>query len=120
VVRPSGPSWQALQRTRLDGELQLGDGPLQGPGVSLHLEGADRHRNRLRVRAAQAGQALTLELPTLQAHDLVLDAGGQRLTADSVEGRLTLQVEGLAGGAPRLAVQAESLVLRGLRALPAG
>ncbi|UUX94338.1 hypothetical protein [Aquabacterium sp. J223] len=120
LVRAAGPSWQALQRTRLEGELQLGDGALAGPGASLRLDGADRGRNRLLLRAAQAGHALSLELPALQGHDLVLERGGQRLTAASVEGRLSVRVEGLAGAAPRLAVTADPLVLRGMRAMPAG
>lgn len=56
-----------LDRTRLNGELRLGDGALGTARHHLLLDGQARGRNRLQISAAVLGHKLLLRLPELSA-----------------------------------------------------
>ena len=79
-----------LDRTRLSGTLQLGDGALGMDGVRMVLEGSTQGRNRLAVAAAVVGQYVAVQWPELWAAEAMVELGGRQLRCGAVRGAATL------------------------------
>lgn len=92
--RPAEPRLYAmLDRTRLAGELQCGDGVLAAPGLRVVMSGKPNGRNRVGLSAPAVGREMLLRLPALQLSETSLAlAAGQAST-------------GLACGSAEMAVQ---------------
>lgn len=87
---PADPSVLGmLDRTRLAGDLQCGDGLLSVPGVRMMLSGMAAGRNRVGVSSAVLSRELVLRLPDVQADDVQLDLPQGWLSA----ARLSAEVE---------------------------
>lgn len=56
-----------LDRTRLNGEVQLGDGPFGPPGLQFVLDGHEQGCNKVIVSATVVSHKLLLRLPDLHA-----------------------------------------------------
>jgi hypothetical protein len=81
-----------IDRTRLSGMLQLGDGALGAGGHEVRLEGRAQGRNRLSLAAEAAGQELTARLPEFSASDARFEVGGQRVTCGRIGATLSLKL----------------------------
>jgi hypothetical protein len=119
-ARPFTPAADAqalLRRTRIDGGLQLGDGPLGRDGAGLTLTGAAAGRNRLHV-ASSGGGGLLLRWPELSAERPKWPLPGTvsaTATADTLDGSLSIELAPLPGGALRAVLRVRELLLRKLR-----
>jgi len=91
--RPADPSSaQLLDRTRLSGELQLGDGLVASPLGRLVLSGKTVGHNRVAVASSAAGRELQLRLPALQADEMALETAQGRLTTGALRAQLELSL----------------------------
>ncbi len=104
---------QLFDRTKVSGELRLGDGRLVAPGVRADLTGRAQGRNALRLHSEAVGRGLTLEMASLSVKDAVLGAGGSQARCGEVTGGLTLRVF-VDGGKLRFAFELASLQMAGL------
>jgi hypothetical protein len=130
-ARPFTPAADAqvlLRRTRLDGRLRLGDGPLGRDGAGLVLTGAATGRNRLELVSAEGATTLLLRWPELSAERLRWPLampppasspgsghGSGSCTADSLSGSLSIELAPLPRGGLRAVLRATELLLRKLR-----
>lgn len=107
-----------LDRTRLDGELQLGDGALGTAQQHLMLDGQVQRRNRIELSAAVVSRELTLRWPGLSAREARFELQGQPGRTGAVAATLSVQASGLGlqarSQAPALNVDVESLTVRQL------
>ncbi|HEV7915535.1 MAG TPA: hypothetical protein VGP22_17350 [Albitalea sp.] len=85
----------SLDRTRLDGELQLGDGALGTQRQHLMLDGRARGHNRIVLSAAVLGDRLVIRMPSLSASEAVFEFAGQAGRSGAVSAVLELQAAGL-------------------------
>jgi hypothetical protein len=97
AVRPLGhPADPAvlgmLDRTRLAGDLQCGDGLLSVPRARMVLSGRSVGRNRIGLSSAVLGRELVLHLPDLQADGLELDLPQGWLSAGMVRAQAELSL----------------------------
>lgn len=112
----------ALSRSRVAGELQLGEGDLQvgdgALGAGLRFTGHAQGANRVALSSPALDQSVTLRVPQLEGEAVQADAAGWHLDCERVEGQFTLQAEGdWPRGQPlRLTLEAPRLNLRGLQA----
>ena len=128
-ARPFTPAADAqalLRRTRIDGRLGLGDGPLGHEGARLVLTGAAAGRNRVELASTAGSGALLLRWPELSAERLQWPLPGSRsgrgsgsCTADSVSGSLSIELAPLPRGGLRAVLRVSELLLRQLRVQPA-
>jgi hypothetical protein len=116
-----------LDRTRLDGTLQLGDGAFGTVQHHLVLDGRARGHNRIELSAAVVSHELTLRWLGLSAREARFEVQGRAGQAGPVTATLRLQASGLGlqprGRAPEVTVDVESLTLQRLawgQPLPAG
>jgi hypothetical protein len=117
---PAAGAHALLRRTRIEGQLRLGDGPLGQPGLGLVLTGAAAGRNQLTL-ASTAGGGLLLRWPELSAAGLRWPLPGSgAASAESLAGNLSVEVKAGPAGRLRVALKAHELLLRGLRVEPAG
>ena len=117
---PAAGAHALLRRTRIEGQLRLGDGPLGQPGLGLALTGAAAGRNQLTL-ASTAGSGLLLRWPELAAAGLRWPLPGiGAASAESLAGNLSIEVKAGPAGRLRVALKAHELLLRGLRVGPAG
>jgi hypothetical protein len=79
-----------LDRTRLSGTLQLGDGALGFDGCRMVLEGSAQGRNRLAVSAAVVGQHVMAHWPELWAREAAFELDGRKGRCGAVRGAATL------------------------------
>ncbi|HJV63684.1 MAG TPA: hypothetical protein VJ743_22235 [Albitalea sp.] len=84
-----------LERTKLAGQLQLGDGAIGHASDELVLDGRAQGKNCLSVSAAVLGQRLVLRWPELSASRARLRLPGGTATAGAVHGALETHVTGL-------------------------
>lgn len=116
--RPAADAQALLRRTRIEGRLRLGDGPLGQPALGLALTGAAAGRNQLTLQSTTGG-GLLLRWPELSATALRWPLPGiGRASAESLSGGLSVEVRPGPAGL-RLALKAHELLLRGLRIEPA-
>jgi hypothetical protein len=83
---------QLFDRTRLDGELRLGDGRFAAPGVQAEVVGRAEGRNVVRVHSEAVGQGLHVDVDSLLARSAVLGLRGTQVRCDEVEGALKLRL----------------------------
>jgi hypothetical protein len=115
---PAADAQALLRRTRIDGGLQLGDGPLGRDGAGLTLTGAAAGRNRVHVASSAGGSGLLLRWPELSAERLhwpLPGSGTGSATADALSGSLSIELTPLPGGALRAMLRVRELLLRKLR-----
>ncbi|MCW7538076.1 hypothetical protein OOT46_09470 [Aquabacterium sp. A7-Y] len=110
-----------LDRTRLSGELQLGDGVLGLGPQQLRLDGQAAGRNRVKLSAAVLSHQLVLRIAEFSARETAFELFGQSGGSAAVEADLTLHANGLGqtpkekGPAPALAVSIGAMRLKQLR-----
>lgn len=97
-----------LDRTKLSGELRLGDGVLGSQRQHLLLSGHAEGKNRLSVSAAVLGHRLVLRLPALCASGAVFELLGQRGSAGPVSATLEAHATGLSGPAGQPAARTDA------------
>jgi hypothetical protein len=81
-----------IDRTRLSGMVQLGDGALGAGGHEVRLEGRAQGRNRVSLAAEAAGQELIARLPEFSASDARLEVRGLRVTCGRIAATLSLKL----------------------------
>ncbi|RYF15078.1 MAG: hypothetical protein EOO30_15875 [Comamonadaceae bacterium] len=103
-----------FDRTRLDGELRLGDGKFAAPGVQAEVVGRAEGRNVVRVHSEAVGQGLHVDVDSLLARSAVLGLRGTQVRCDEVAGafKLRLYVE---DAQMQFAFDLDSLAISGLR-----
>jgi hypothetical protein len=89
---PSHAASSQLDRTRVSGMLQLGDGALGAGRHEVLLEGRAQGRNRLSLAAEAAGQELTARLPEFSASAARFEVSGQPATCGRISATLSLKV----------------------------
>jgi hypothetical protein len=101
-----------LDRTRLEGELQLADGVL-GTGQG-HLVLADRAqgKNGIALTAAVLGNRLVVHWPHLSASSAAFDAGGRSGRTGPIAAALDAHLTGLSGVAAEATVKIHHLAAR--------
>lgn len=104
---------QLFDRTKVSGELRLGDGRLAAPGVQADLTGRAEGRNALRLHSEAVGRGLTLEMASLSVKDAVLGGGATEARCDEITGGLALRVF-VDGGKMRFAFELATLKMAGL------
>lgn len=100
-----------LGRTAVEGELRLGDGRLQMPGVQTELKAQRPQENVVHMRAEALGRGLTLEVPALSALGTAAGGHGMRVSCERATGRLALQLE---RSAATFSLRFETLLLAGV------
>lgn len=113
--RPGADAAPALQRTRLSGALQLGEGVLGTALQHLALERRSPGGNRVELSAAVLGRQLTLRLPELQAAQARLSLPGLEAGSGPLAAALSLVLSAPGTGAA-LRVAVQQLQWQGLRA----
>lgn len=107
-----------LDRTRLDGKLQLGDGAFGIEQQYLVLDGRSQGRNRIELSAAVVSRELTMRWLGLSASEARFELLGRAGRTGPVEGTLSVQAGGLGlqvrSETPALNVDVESLTVREL------
>ncbi|WP_225781369.1 hypothetical protein [Xenophilus sp. Marseille-Q4582] len=103
-----------LQRTSLRGHLQLGEGWVKLPGLSLRLSGRADGANSLRLQAQEVGEGASVHFGRLQAQDLCATAAGQSVHLDRLQarGQLALRLPAMPG---QLELRLEACELTQLR-----
>ncbi|MFL6660671.1 MAG: hypothetical protein ACJ8G7_00750, partial [Rhizobacter sp.] len=101
-------------RTKLNGELQLGDGAL-GTGTAF-LVLADRalSHNRLSLSGAVAGQRVIGRLPDLAASRATFELLGRQGTTGPVTASIEFHVTGLSSAAPSMMLMAHRMAVQRL------
>lgn len=84
-----------LDRTKLDGELRLGDGAIGTAQHHLSLAGQAQGRNRIGLTAAVLGQRLVVRIPELAADAVVFQLFGRPGRAGAMSASIELQLTGL-------------------------
>jgi hypothetical protein len=104
IGRPAGADvLQMLDRTRLTGELQCGDGLVCVPGARIVFSGKSVGRNRIGLSSAVLGRELVLRLPGLQADELQLELPQGWLSATALRAQAELSLTAVGrreGGVP--------------------
>jgi hypothetical protein len=114
IGQVAGPDVEAtFARTRLSGELQLGDGVLGHQNARLSLCGKATGKNRIAVSAPVLSQGLVLRLPELQGRDASFDWRGQRGHCDALNACIELEVS--VQPKPKLRLVIDEMKLRALR-----
>lgn len=121
--RPAPPGKMAnrhvestLDRTRLTGELQFGDGALGSTRRHVVLTGQAEGKNRLIVSAAVLSHKLVLRMPDLAAREARFALAGLDGTSGPISADLSARVSGLGNGSPpELALSLGHLKVEDLR-----
>ncbi|MFO1414565.1 MAG: hypothetical protein U1F10_11810 [Burkholderiales bacterium] len=99
LARPADPSLPgALQRTRVTGELHLGDGTLARGGQRVELAGRATGRNRCTLDSPSLAQRLVITVPQFAASAASLALPGREVRAAALEAVVEAHV--LGPGAP--------------------
>lgn len=106
-----------FDRTKVSGEVRLGDGRLAAPGVQAELAGRAEGRNTVRLHSEAVGRGLTLGIPSLSVKNAVLAAGHFEARCDEITGALTLRLF-VEGGNVRFALELSSLKMTRLQLRP--
>ncbi|MFO1398294.1 MAG: hypothetical protein U1F48_14640 [Burkholderiales bacterium] len=95
LLRPADPNLSAaLQRTRVKGEVQLGDGTLARGGQRMELTGRAAGKNRCTLDSPSLGQRLVLAMPQFAASDASLALPGRELRTAALEAAVEAHVIG--------------------------
>lgn len=103
-----------LDRTKLNGELQLGDGALGTPTAFLVLADRALSHNRLSLSGAVAGQRVIGRLPDLAASRATFELLGRQGTTGPVTASIEFHVTGLSGAAPSMMLMAHRMTVQRL------
>jgi hypothetical protein len=103
-----------FDRTKVSGEVRLGDGKLAAPGVQADLVGRAEGRNAVRLHSEAVGRGLTLEIASLSVKNAVLGSGGIEARCDEITGALTLRLF-VEGGKVRFAFELATVRMTGLQ-----
>ncbi|WP_157264791.1 hypothetical protein [Azohydromonas aeria] len=112
--RPGRQATQALQRTRLGGEVRLGDGVMGTRRQHVELSGQAQGRNRVGVTAAVMGRQLVLRVPELQAAQALFSLPGLDGGSGPIAGTVSATLSA-PGHGPALRLAAERLTVQALR-----
>ncbi len=94
--RAGGPEVaRMLDRTKVSGEVRLGDGPLGSACHHLLLGGHAQGKNRITLSAAVLGQRLVARVPELNAESAVFKCLGQAGRTGPVCARVEAHITGL-------------------------
>ena len=105
-----------LDRTRLTGELQFGDGAVGTPWGQLTLAGQAEGKNRLIVSAAVLSHKLVLRMPDVAASEARFEVGEWSGRCGALSADLGVRVGGLGNGTPEVAFTLGHLKVQGLQA----
>jgi hypothetical protein len=95
VVRPADPALAgALGRTKLEGELRMGDGALGSDAQHLVLAGRDSGKNRVALGSAAVAQRVAVSIPALAASASSFALPGKRITTAALEAVVEAHVVG--------------------------
>jgi hypothetical protein len=93
-----------LDRTKLDGELRLGDGAIGTAQHHVELAGQAQGRNRIGLTASVLGQRLVVRIPELAGDSVRFELFGRSGHAGALSANIELQLTGLSrAAAQRLA-----------------
>lgn len=112
--RPGRNAAPALQRTRLSGELSLGDGVMGTLQQHVELSGQAQGRNRVGVSAASMGRQVVLRLPDLQAARALFSLPGLPGGSGAITGTVSVTASS-PGNGPALRLAVERLAVQALR-----
>jgi hypothetical protein len=87
---PAHDAQDQLDRTRLSGTLQLGDGALGADPNEITLAGRAQGRNRITLTAEVVGREVTARLPEFSASGARLEAFGKRVTCGAITAALRI------------------------------
>jgi hypothetical protein len=100
-----------LSRTRVSGELKLGDGVVGDERRRIVLAGSERGRNHVELAPAAVGRGIVVRIPEGWADALRWQAVGALVTTGAVSARLSVQASA-AAGAPTVSVSISDLTVR--------
>lgn len=112
--RPGRHAAPALQRTRLNGEVSLGDGVMGTRAQHVELAGRAQGRNRVGISAASMGRQIVLRLPDLLASRALFSLGGLPGGSGAIAGTVSVTLSA-PGNGPALRLAAERLSVQALR-----
>jgi hypothetical protein len=112
--RPGRHAAPALQRTRLSGELSLGDGVMGTRDQHVALAGQAQGRNRVGVSAASMGRQIVLRLPELLVASSLFSLLGLQGGSGAISGTVSVTASAPGQGAA-LRLAAERLSVQALR-----
>jgi hypothetical protein len=101
-----------LDRAKLTGDLQLADGMLGSAHDHLVLDGRAEGRNGIALTAAVLGQRLVVRWPDLCASKAQFGMLGRSGVAGAIDASVEMQVTGLSGDAPEVAVKVHRMTVR--------
>jgi hypothetical protein len=112
--RPGSHAAPALQRTRLSGELSLGDGVMGTREQHVELSGQAQGRNRVGVSAESMGRQIVLRLTNLLATRSLFSLLGLQGGSGAISGSVSVTASAPGNGAA-LRLAAERLGVEALR-----
>jgi len=84
-----------LQRTRVSGELRMGDGSLGTPTHCIALTGRAQGKNNIELSSAAVGRRLIVRMPQLAATSAVFAISDKTLTTGAVSAALDVHLIGI-------------------------
>ncbi|MED5618965.1 hypothetical protein [Ideonella sp. BN130291] len=112
IGKPANEEVQAsLDRTRLSGELHLGDGWLGTARQHAALVGQAHGKNRVSLLAEVLGHKLVASIPELTASEAAFDLGGLPARCGSVLAQVHAELTGLRGQ-PQMRLTLPQMTLR--------
>ena len=112
--RPGRHALPALQRTRINGEVGLGDGVMGTRAQHVELAGRAQGRNRVGISAASMGRQIVLRLPDLLASRALFSLAGLAGGSGAIAGTVSVTLSA-PGNGPALRLAAERLSVEALR-----
>ncbi|WP_066335645.1 hypothetical protein [Azohydromonas lata] len=112
--RPGRNAAPALQRTRVSGELSLGDGVMGTRTQQVELAGRAQGRNRVGLSAASLGRQIVLRLPDLWAARALFSLAGLQGGSGAITGTVSVTASA-PGNGPALRLAAERLSVEAVR-----
>jgi hypothetical protein len=100
-----------LDRTRLTGELHLGDGWLGTDARHIALAGQAHGRNRISLLAEALGRRLAASVPEFSAAEAAFDLGGLKVRCGTVSAQLHVELSDLRTQ-PQVRMTAPQMTLR--------
>ncbi len=116
----------ALRRTRLSGELRMGDGSLGTGTHHVVLTGRDGSRNRIELSSLAVGQRLIVRAPQFAAASAVFAVSDMTLTTGTVSAALEVHLIGMQdnepsdGGSRAISVAISEATLERVKLAPSG
>jgi hypothetical protein len=102
-----------FDRTKVSGEVRLGDGRFTAPGVQADLAGRAEGRNAVRLHSEAVGRGLTLAIDALAVKNAVLGFGHFEARCEEITATLTLRLF-VEGDQVRFAFELATVKMTGL------